>query len=217
LLGSPGHRGESTCGIYERRKFVVTGDRRRPGSPFRAALRIGFAAALLLAAVAGRAAWASPFDCELPGYLAPPEEEAGASVHYHPVVAIVVYARGIADGSPLGEATALFRPPAGLGVDTLSTRLSDTWTYRQIHSHDESGVLHVEPEGGRVFRLCHLFRLWLAAAGADGPFGFLDPRKTVTVIIGEAGSEDKRLDELLAIPLDSDDSILILVEDGEMT
>jgi hypothetical protein len=39
----------------------------------------------------------------------------------------------------------------------------------------------------------------------------------VTVVIGEAAFENKRLDELLAIPLNSDDRIIILVEDGDMT
>jgi hypothetical protein len=148
-----------------------------------------------------------------------PAEESGRSpsAHYHPVVAVVVYARGIADALPLGEATALFTPPAGLGVDALSTRLSDTWIYRRIHSHDESGVLHVEPDAGRVLSLCQLFKLWLPVAASDGPFRLFDPRKTVTVVIGEAAFENKRFDELLAIPLNSDDRIIILVEDGDMT
>jgi hypothetical protein len=195
--------------------FVASEDRRHREPNF-SVLRRALVAAALLSTVSGWTAWASDGDCELPGYLGDPEDATDAPIHYHPTVAIVVYVRHGGEASPLGQVTKLVMPPDKLGVHTLSSRMSENWIYRRIHSHDESGVLHVEPEAGRIFRICHLFKLWQLAAGTSQPFRDFDPRKPVTVMFGQEHMENLKLDELLMVPLNNDHRIIVLVEEGQM-
>lgn len=160
-----------------------------------------------------RTAQALPLDCELPDYWSEPLEAPGAPAHFHPTVAIVVYARDAANTAHFARVTRLFTPPAGLGIYTLSSRQRENWIYRQIHEH-EDGVLHVEPQDGGTLRLCHLFKLWRSASGAGRTFDEFDPRKAVTVIVGQEREETMSLQQLLLLPLNNDERIVILVEEG---
>lgn len=161
-------------------------------------------------------AWASDDSCGIPGYLSDPEGPNRATTHYHPSVFIVVYVRDSGITPSRAHVTKLITPPANLGIHTLHSPQSENWIYRQIHSHDGGGVLHVEPKPGHVIRLCQLFNLWLSAVGTSLPFSDFDRHKRVSIILGQEQKNDWTFDEFLMISLNNDRQIIILVEEGQI-
>ena len=92
----------------------------------------------------------------------------------------------------------------------------ENWIYRQIHKHEDGNALHVEPEPGHVFRFCHLLKLWFFAAKSRLPLSDFDQQKRLTIYFGDELLKDRKLDELLMIPLNNDRKIIILIEEGQM-
>jgi hypothetical protein len=147
------------------------------------------------------------------------EDAVATPKHYHPTVAIVVYVRDRSGERDRGRATRILVPPANLGIDTLHSKNRDNWVYRQIHTHDESGVLHVEPKPGHVLRICHLLKLWFAANDETLSLSELEPHKRVEVFLDNAGLTElteRNVDDLPMMPLNSNRRIIVLVEEGRM-
>jgi len=160
--------------------------------------------------------WASDDSCDMPGYLSDGEDSVFTPKHYHPTVAIVVYVRDRLGKPAHGRATRILLPPANLGVSTLRSSDRANWIYRRIHTHDKSGVLHVEPRPGHVLRVCDLLKLWFSADSEFRSLSELEPHKRINVMLGDSEIVERKVDDLPMIPLTNDLRIIILVEEGRM-
>jgi hypothetical protein len=129
------------------------------------------AAALLLVSIGGGGGgrtsappWSAPTDVEQRA------EDAGLTMltkegvvmHLHEHLSITVD----------GKAVTV---PAHIGIDTVADR------YSPIHTHDTTGVVHVESPVRRTFRLGQVFTEWDVALGPGGVGGYHDGRDGVRV------------------------------------
>lgn len=210
-------RGQPKCAIYDLKNRAFAFCKGRWGD-HRISKRYGAVcvAVLLMATIPAWHGWASDDSCGIPGYLSDVEDTVGTPKHYHPTVAIVVYVRDRSGDPGRGRATRILLPPANLGIHTLRSKDRANWIYRRIHTHDESGVLHVEPRPGHVLRICDLLKLWRSADREFRSFSELEPHKSVNVILGDSEIVERKVDDLPTIPLNNDHRIIILVEEGRM-
>lgn len=156
--------------------------------------------------------------CTIPPYMEAGEPPVDPRDHFHPNLLIIMYLRDAGGTQQRHDVTKIITAPGGIGIDL---RPSETATstrppaYRRIHSHDDSGVLHVEPAKGVVFRLCQLFKLWSAGTGSTGgtlPFAL---GKTLHVRIGDAYTRNMPIEQVMRIPLNHNLPIVLFVEDAE--
>lgn len=111
-------------------------------------------------AVAGRTSappWAAPADVEQRAHAAGLEmlSAEGQALHIHEHLSITV------DGKPV-------QVPALLGIDEAARRISP------IHTHDTTGIIHVESPVVKTFRLGQAFTEWDVALGRGRVGGYLD-------------------------------------------
>jgi hypothetical protein len=100
----------------------------------------------------------------------------GTALHTHQHLTITV------DGSPVVV-------PADIGIDEAAQRIS------AIHTHDESGVLHVESPEVRTFTLGQAFTEWNVhlAKGQVGPYADGQDGRVVAVFVnGTRTARDPR-------------------------
>lgn len=95
--------------------------------------------------------------------------EEGAALHTHQHLSITV------DGKPVTV-------PAEIGIDVADRRIS------AVHTHDPSGIVHVESPTVRTFRLGQVFSEWdvRLGDGAIGPYVDGQDGATVAVFVGGA-------------------------------
>lgn len=189
-----------------------------PAHPHRAALhraalprpalrRAGVAAsALLVAALAGCSAdpsqdgrttappWSAPTDVSARVKAAGLSllSEEGAALHTHQHLSISV------DGSPVTV-------PAEIGID-------EGRGISAIHTHDTSGIVHVESPTVKTFRLGQVFTEWNVrlGTGAVGPYVDGKDGATVAVFVGGSRTDgDPR-----KLPLTAHEDIGIVVTHG---
>lgn len=108
--------------------------------------------------------WPAPADVEqrvqAAGLTMLPEE--GTVLHLHEHLSISIDGRAVT-------------VPAHLGIDEAADRISP------IHTHDRTGILHVESPVRRTFRLGQLFTEWDVALAAGRVGGYRDGRDGVRV------------------------------------
>ena len=125
----------------------------------------GVTAAVLLSrgageAVAGRTSappWAAPADVEARAEAAglPMLTAEGEALHIHEHLTVTV------DGRAIGV-------PALLGIDEAGRRIA------AIHTHDTTGIIHVESPEVKTFRLGQVFTEWDVALGRGRVGGYQD-------------------------------------------
>ena len=131
---------------------------------------------------AGAAQWAAPADVES-GVTAAGLQmltAEGTALHIHQHLSVTV------DGSPVVV-------PAELGIDVARQRISP------IHTHDESGIIHVESPTVQTFTLGQVFDEWQQKLGPGQVGAYRDGSdgQTVTVFVdGKATAGDPRSIEL---------------------
>ncbi len=141
---------------------------------------------------AGTTQWAAPTDVES-GVTAAGLQmltAEGTALHIHQHLSVTV------DGSPVVV-------PAELGIDVSQQRISP------IHTHDESGIIHVESPTVRTFTLGQVFDEWQQKLGPGQVGAYRDGSggQTVTVFVdGKATAGDPR-----SIALTSHEDIDIVV------
>lgn len=112
--------------------------------------------------------WSAPADVEARVHAAGLRmlSSEGAALHTHQHLTVTV------DGHSVTV-------PADLGVDEAARRLS------AIHTHDDSGVIHVESPDVRTFRLDQVFTEWNVrlAPGRIGPYENGEDGARVTVFV----------------------------------
>ncbi len=131
-------------------------------------LAAGVTAAVLLtsrsgsaaATVAGRTSappWAAPADVEARAKAAglPMLTAEGEALHIHEHLTVTV------DGRSIGV-------PALLGIDEAAKRIA------AIHTHDRTGIIHVESPEVKTFRLGQVFTEWDVALGRGRVGGYED-------------------------------------------
>jgi hypothetical protein len=101
--------------------------------------------------------WAAPADVEQRAQAAGLEmlSAEGEALHIHEHLSITV------DGTPE-------QVPALLGIDEAAQRISP------IHTHDTTGIIHVESPVVKTFRLGQVFTEWNVALGLGRVGGYLD-------------------------------------------
>ena len=141
---------------------------------------------------ASSASWAAPADVEAGVKAAGLRmlTAEGTALHIHQHLSVTV------DGSPVVV-------PAEMGIDVAQQRISP------IHTHDESGIIHVESPTVQTFTLGQVFDEWQQklAPGRVGPYRDGADGQTVTVFVdGKTYAGDPR-----SIPLTSHEDIDIVV------
>lgn len=141
---------------------------------------------------ASSASWAAPADVEAGVKAAGLQmlTAEGTALHIHQHLSVTV------DGSPVVV-------PAEMGIDVAQQRISP------IHTHDESGIIHVESPTVQTFTLGQVFDEWQQklAPGRVGPYRDGADGQTVTVFVdGKTYAGDPR-----SIPLTSHEDIDIVV------
>jgi hypothetical protein len=120
-------------------------------------------------ASASAAAWAAPADVEGAVRAAGLQmlSAEGTALHIHQHLTVTV------DGTPVAV-------PAGIGIDEAQQRISP------IHTHDESGIIHVESAEVRTFTLGQVFDEWGQKLGTGQVGTYRDgvDGQTVTVFVG---------------------------------
>ena len=114
------------------------------------------AASVRLGLQAGRAPWAPEY-AHLADRLAALRLPAASDTAYH----VHVRLRVVVDGRPVPV-------PAGLGIDPLGRFLAP------LHTHDASGIVHVESERVFPFTLGQVFAVWGVRLGAGRLGGYTD-------------------------------------------
>jgi len=149
-------------------------------------------AASTSASSASAAAWAAPADVEgavrAAGLTMLTAE--GSALHIHQHLSVTV------DGAPVAV-------PAGIGIDEAQQRISP------IHTHDESGIIHVESAEVRTFTLGQVFDEWGQKLGQGQVGAYRDGAdgQTVTVFVNrKTFTGDPR-----TIPLTSHQDIDVVV------
>lgn len=156
--------------------------------------------------------------CTLPPYMEVGEPPVGPRDHFHPNLLVIMYLRDAKSAQRRHDVTKIITAPGGIGIDLRPSEAAASPrppAYRRIHSHDDSGVLHVEPAKGVVFRLCQLFKLWSAGTGPTGgtlPFAL---GKTAHVRIGDAYTRNMPVEQVMRIPLNHNLPIVLFVQDAE--
>jgi hypothetical protein len=164
-------------------------------------LRVAAAVVLLTAAAAATATAAAT---TAPSWPAPPPAEVPAAAHRAgletlgeegTVLHVHVHLDVFVDGRPVTV-------PAGIGIDPVR-RL-----YSELHTHDTSGVIHVEAPRQAVFTLGQFMAEWghpIPSARLGAPAA--SPRRAVTVWL------DGRLAEgdPAAVPLREHDEIALVL------
>ncbi len=131
---------------------------------------------------AGSTQWAAPADVES-GVAAAGLQmltAEGTALHIHQHLSVTV------DGSPVVV-------PAELGIDVARQRISP------IHTHDESGIIHVESPTVQTFTLGQVFDEWQQKLGPGQVGAYRDGSdgQTATVFVkGKATAGDPRSIEL---------------------
>jgi hypothetical protein len=117
----------------------------------------------------------------------------GSALHTHQHLTVTV------DGDPVTV-------PADIGIDLVARRIS------AIHTHDTSGIVHVESPTVRTFRLGQVFTEWNVrlAKGAIGPY--VDGQDGATVAVFVAGK--RTTDDPREIALTAHEDIDIVVTHG---
>jgi hypothetical protein len=114
----------------------------------------------------GPAPWSAPTDVEhradLAGLTMLTKE--GVVMHLHEHLTLTVD----------GKAVTV---PAHIGIDTAADR------YSPIHTHDTTGVVHVESPVRRTFRLGQVFTEWDVALGPGSVGGYRDGRDGARVAV----------------------------------
>jgi len=155
--------------------------------------------------------------CVTPPYM---KDDSEAGLHYHPKIRVLLYKRNPGISDPLHYPVHALRPDPRLGVEpaaespTKSAPDSDDNRYRDIHSHDKSGTLHVEHNSRRPYRLCDLIELWRESREFQEIWDNNAPGSSAHIWIDGYHFRHIRFDELLRIPLNHDMSITICIEQG---
>ncbi|MEY9952359.1 hypothetical protein [Leifsonia sp. EB34] len=143
-------------------------------------------------APASASTWAAPADVEGAVRAAGLQmlSAEGSALHIHQHLSVTV------DGAPVAV-------PAGIGIDEAQQHISP------IHTHDESGIIHVESAEVRTFTLAQVFDEWGQKLGPGQVGAYRDGADghTVTVFVdGKTFTGDPR-----TIPLTSHEDIDIVV------
>ncbi|MEN2741724.1 hypothetical protein ABCS02_28400 [Microbacterium sp. X-17] len=141
---------------------------------------------------ASATAWAAPADVEGAVRAAGLQmlTAEGTALHIHQHLTVTV------DGAPVAV-------PAGIGIDEAQQRISP------IHTHDKSGIIHVESAEVRTFTLAEVFAEWGQKLGPGQVGEYRDgvDGQTVTVFVnGKTFTGDPR-----TIPLTSHEDIDFVV------
>ncbi len=93
----------------------------------------------------------------------------GSALHIHQHLSVTV------DGAPVTV-------PADIGIDVAAQQISS------IHTHDDSGIIHVESPTVRRFTLGQVFDEWQVALGSGRVGGYVDQDdgQTITVFVNGA-------------------------------
>jgi hypothetical protein len=136
--------------------------------------------------------WAAPTDVQARARAAGLSllGSEGSALHIHQHLTVTV------DGKPVAV-------PANIGIDTAGQRLSP------LHTHDDSGILHVESPTVQPFRLGQFFTEWgvRLAASTIGPY--VNGRNGTMVTVFVNGS--RYSGPLPSLALSSKEDIAIIV------
>jgi hypothetical protein len=117
----------------------------------------------------------------------------GSALHTHQHLSLTV------DGSPVTV-------PAELGIDLVARRIS------AVHTHDTSGIVHVESPTVSTFRLGQLFAEWNVRLDKGAVGSYVDGEDGATVAVFVGG---KRTDgDPRRIPLTAHEDIDLVVTHG---
>lgn len=95
--------------------------------------------------------------------------------HDHPKLTIMI------DSTPM-------KIPRGVGISSTCTR--------PIHTHDETGTLHVESPSDRDYTLGDFFKIWGVAFSSDRIFGHIN-NSTHSLRMTVGGSENSAFDKFV--------------------
>ena len=114
--------------------------------------------------------WPAPTDVEAAVHSAGLDmlTAEGTALHIHQHLAVTVVGTAV-------------RVPAGIGIDEQAGRISS------IHTHDESGIVHVESPTVRDFTLGEVFDEWQVPLGPGRVGAYADGQngQTVTVFVNQ--------------------------------
>lgn len=153
--------------------------------------------------------------CDVP---LPMRDGARPGHHFHPTVSVLIFRRGANPSSPVHYPLRTLRPDAGLGIERAKDEARDGEAagalYREIHAHDGTGTLHVEPRASGQYRLCNLVALWLASPEFRSVWQKSAAAGGIHVWIGSHHIRHIGIEQLLAIPLEHDLTITICIEEA---
>ena len=166
--GTPGRRMADVDGRAEAERTAARRSRPLLIGVLVLVAAVGATAALLIAVTgvgAGRTSappWSAPRDVEQRAHAAGLTmlADEGVVIHIHEHLSLTVD----------GKAVTV---PARIGIDTVADR------YSPIHTHDTSGVVHVESPVKKTFRLGQVFTEWDVALGTDRIGGYANGRRGV--------------------------------------
>lgn len=175
-----------------------------------------FLAALCLAAVKHGAAQTPTPDCGPPGLIV---NEDGPQ--FHPSFAILYFKRNRDPAIRVHDIVRVVTPPKGLGFEPPKLPAPEAGTtegreaiavVRTIHVHEDDGVLHVHAESTRVPNACQLIVMWLASGKNAKALNDLLGGRAAHIRIGGKYVRNVPMNEVMRLPLDHDEPMVVFVE-----